>query len=161
MMHRYIRAAVTLGPIGYWPAPGTIASVLATAAIGILWALQLPAYLMILMTLVLPILAWWMIRSVLPTFYTHDPAAIVIDEVVGIAIAFLGLSAPMPHALLLLGGGLLLFRIFDISKIIGIHALERLPGAYGILGDDIVAGIYTNLLLQLLWRCYCSYCMIL
>jgi len=51
--------------------------------------------------------------------------------------------------------GFLLFRLFDITKPFGIKALEKLPGGFGIVLDDVMAAIYANLILHgiaLLWK---------
>jgi len=51
--------------------------------------------------------------------------------------------------------GFLLFRLFDITKPFGIKALEKLPGGFGIVLDDVMAAIYANLVLHgiaLLWK---------
>lgn len=45
--------------------------------------------------------------------------------------------------------GFILFRLFDIFKPPPINRLQSLNGGYGVMGDDIVAGVYANLLLQL------------
>ena len=80
-----------------------------------------------------------------------DPGRIVIDEYVGMAFAMAG------HDLTIWGlvRGFILFRAFDILKPYPIRKLERLPGAYGIVADDVLAGIYVNLTLFLwgvLWQ---------
>lgn len=79
------------------------------------------------------------------TYYRkHDPQEVVIDEVVGTLITFIGI----PMSLYSLVGGFLLFRFFDISKCLGIRKFGNLRGAWGVLLDDCVAGILSNLLMQ-------------
>lgn len=73
-----------------------------------------------------------------------DHQRVVIDEVAGLWLAMLGV--PLTAASLL--AGLVLFRFFDIRKPLGIRALERLPGGVGVMADDVLAGLYANLLLQ-------------
>ena len=68
----------------------------------------------------------------------HDPGFAVIDEVVGQWIALLGGRATWQHALL----ALLLFRLFDIFKPFPVRHLERLPEGWGIVFDDVAAGLY-------------------
>jgi phosphatidylglycerophosphatase A len=48
-------------------------------------------------------------------------------------------------------GGFLLFRFFDIVKPLGIRQVERLEGGWGIMLDDILAGVYGNLVLQIVF----------
>jgi len=68
----------------------------------------------------------------------HDPGFVVIDEVAGQWIALLGSPADWKHALL----ALLLFRLFDITKPFPARQLESLPAGWGIVFDDVAAGLY-------------------
>jgi phosphatidylglycerophosphatase A len=68
----------------------------------------------------------------------NDPSFVVIDEVAGQWIALLGSRANWRHALL----ALLLFRLFDITKPFPVRLLERLPKGWGIVFDDVAAGLY-------------------
>jgi phosphatidylglycerophosphatase A len=54
----------------------------------------------------------------------------------------------LPVTLATAGAGLLLFRFFDIVKPFYINKAEKLPGGWGVMADDLLAGIYTNILLQ-------------
>ena len=73
----------------------------------------------------------------------NDPSAIVIDEVVGFFISILGLSSlGFNNETLFIG--FFFFRFFDITKIWPISKLEKLPRGYGIMADDILAGIFAN-----------------
>jgi len=77
-----------------------------------------------------------------------DPSHVVADEMVGMWISLLWIGAgwiPMISAFIL-------FRFFDIVKPLGIHKTEQLPGGMGVMADDILAGIYTNILLQIVFR---------
>jgi phosphatidylglycerophosphatase A len=74
-----------------------------------------------------------------------DPGFVVIDEVAGQMIAFIGVP---PHWKYLLAG-FILFRSFDIVKPFPLRRLERLPGGTGIMMDDVGAGLYALALLQL------------
>ncbi len=68
----------------------------------------------------------------------HDPGFVVIDEVAGQWIALLGSPADWRHALI----ALLLFRLFDITKPFPARQLEGLPEGWGIVFDDVAAGLY-------------------
>jgi phosphatidylglycerophosphatase A len=68
----------------------------------------------------------------------HDPGFVVIDEVIGQWIALLGCPADWAHGLI----ALILFRIFDITKPFPVRRLERLPAGWGIVFDDVAAGLY-------------------
>jgi phosphatidylglycerophosphatase A len=67
-----------------------------------------------------------------------DPGFVVIDEVIGQWIALLGSPADWRHGLI----ALVLFRLFDIVKPFPVRRFERLPGGWGIVFDDVAAGLY-------------------
>jgi phosphatidylglycerophosphatase A len=78
-----------------------------------------------------------------------DPGEIVIDEMAGIVVALFGL----PMNVLSATAGFFIFRVLDIFKPFPIRFIERkLPGGVGIVMDDVVAGIYCNLLLRAIYR---------
>ena len=75
-----------------------------------------------------------------------DPAKIVIDEIAGIMVAFTGL----PFNLKTVIAGFVIFRVFDILKPFPIRSLERrVSGGSGVVLDDVLAGVYANLILRL------------
>ena len=69
---------------------------------------------------------------------SKDPSFVVIDEFAGMWIALI-----ISDQLFLIIMSFLLFRFFDITKFLGINKIEKLNGSLGIMLDDIVAGIYT------------------
>ncbi len=77
----------------------------------------------------------------------HDPQIVVIDEVVGMLIALIAIPATWPWVV----AGFTLFRIFDITKIYPINITQRIPGGWGIMLDDVLAGIFANLVLQIIY----------
>lgn len=81
---------------------------------------------------------------------TEDPGWIVIDEVCGVfmALAFIpcNLIVEYPIYLAIAFG---LFRFFDILKPLGIHKFEKFPGAWGVMADDLLGGLYAAILLWL------------
>ena len=81
---------------------------------------------------------------------TEDPGWIVIDEVCGIfmALAFVPCDVII-HSPWILALAFGLFRFFDILKPLGIHKMEKLPGAWGVMADDLLGGIYAGILLCL------------
>ena len=74
----------------------------------------------------------------------EDPSIVVVDEVLGMWLSILGLPFTPVVAVL----GFLLFRILDIVKPYPAASLEHLPGGFGIMADDVAAGLYANLLLR-------------
>jgi phosphatidylglycerophosphatase A len=75
-----------------------------------------------------------------------DPGYVVIDEAAGQWIALIGSRPDLLHLL----GAFLLFRLFDILKPWPARRLERLPGGWGIMLDDVAAGVYALLVAQIL-----------
>lgn len=67
----------------------------------------------------------------------HDPSRIVVDELVGVWVAMLGVPVNWLNLLLAFG----LFRLFDIWKPMGIRKLEKLSGGWGVMMDDVAAGV--------------------
>ena len=80
--------------------------------------------------------------------YGHDASQINIDEFVGMCIALFAL----PKTLVVVSAAFFLFRLFDIIKPFFIDRLQRLPKGWGVMADDILAGLYTNVLLQIAVR---------
>ena len=68
----------------------------------------------------------------------HDPGFVVVDEVAGQWIALLGSPFDWRHGLI----AFVLFRLFDITKPFPVRRLERLPEGWGIVFDDVAAGLY-------------------
>lgn len=82
-----------------------------------------------------------------------DPGIVVIDEIVGVLIA-LTLAPYHPVAVLL---GFALFRFFDILKPFPVGWLDKhIHGGMGIMLDDVVAGLYAFLILQITWRIFAA-----
>jgi phosphatidylglycerophosphatase A len=80
----------------------------------------------------------------------HDAGSIVFDEFVGYFISVMFL----PKSLLLAVYAFAIFRVFDIAKPYPIKLLQKLKGGWGVMTDDVLAGIYTNVFLQVLVRIY-------
>ena len=79
-----------------------------------------------------------------------DPGRVVIDEAVG----FLATVAFLPHSFWMALAGFFIFRALDILKPTPARQLEALPGGWGIVLDDVAAGIYGNLLIRLALAIY-------
>jgi phosphatidylglycerophosphatase A len=82
----------------------------------------------------------------LEKIWGKDSSRIVIDEVAGMAIGLLFVPVEWKY----LVASFILFRFFDISKILYVRRLEVLPGGWGVMGDDVLAGVYTNIILQII-----------
>lgn len=82
-------------------------------------------------------------------FGEKDSPKIVIDEVAGMLLAFWALGKLNTS---LIVAGFLCFRFFDIAKIYPANRLQNLKGSLGIMSDDLVAAIYTNIALQVVTK---------
>lgn len=128
---------------------GTIPAVVLGVVLQVWW--QGPQLALVLFVVAAVLLATGCSTSayVEKVFPGKDPGAFVLDEIVGYLIA-LGLIAlvmehgPSPWAH---GFCFLLFRIFDILKLFPADRLEELPGAVGIMLDDVAAAVYAGLCL--------------
>ena len=94
-------------------------------------------------------LSWVSVRicNICEKAYGDDSSKIVIDEVVGYMFAVLFL----PKTTMVVLYAFILFRIFDIGKPFGIKRLERFKNGYGVMLDDIAAGIGANIVLQFIY----------
>ncbi len=80
----------------------------------------------------------------------HDPGFVVIDEVAGQWVALLFSPVDWRHGLI----ALVLFRLFDIVKPFPVRRFERLPGGWGIVFDDVAAGLYALGIASLIRICF-------
>lgn len=141
----------TVGPAGSFPvAPGTAGSVVGVVFIIILRRL-LPEprtfYLAVAIAVaVIYLVGVWSAGGAEKYFGVVDPGPVVIDEVAGQMVTFL--LEPAGGWLWLLIG-FILFRFFDVLKPFPARRAEHLPGGWGIMTDDIVAGVYSAIALFL------------
>jgi len=121
-------------------APGTFSSLVTL----LIWILFIPGdyFIRISITFLLTIIGFIFIKLSLPNFQENDPQSIVIDEVIGMSVALIFIND-----LSIMIIAFLLFRMLDILKPSIIYYSQHLPGAYGILLDDILAGAITSMLL--------------
>ncbi len=125
------------------PGPGTWGSVAAVLLWGALARFLHPAPAALLMALIAGIVLSIALGVPAATVAAresgrHDPGFVVIDEVAGQWIALLGSPADWRHGRI----ALVLFRLFDITKPFPARQLERLPEGWGIVFDDVAAGLY-------------------
>ncbi len=92
------------------------------------------------------LLAIWSAGVAARRFGLKDPGQIVVDEIVG----YLAAVALLPPGWLTLAVAFVLFRLFDIAKPPPCRWAEGLPGGVGIVADDLLAGLYANLVLRIL-----------
>lgn len=130
---------------------GTLASAVAAIGCFFLWPYPLISSLLLFVLLVFGIWACSYVQLRRAEGWEHDDPRITIDEVCGMLAASILLPRPptLWGALLVLGLAFLLFRLLDILKPPPVSLMERLPGGWGVMGDDIVAGIMANGIVQL------------
>jgi len=134
----------TIGFLGYIPfAPGTIGSLF---ALGLFLLTDLSLYTHFSIIIIGALLGTYASTVAEKTLKEKDSKKIIIDEFIGFYISVLYL----PKTLLLTIAAFLLFRFFDILKPLLISKLEKtLSNGLGVMADDILAGIYTNIILQM------------
>ncbi len=151
-MNKFSEYLSTLFGIGYFPkAPGTAGTLFAAIVYFALpdkwflgWQNSTIALIVIL------------VGSIISVFFIskaeeglgHDNGKIVLDEFWGYFIAVLFL----PKTLIIIVAAFVLFRIFDILKPEPVNVLQKLPKGWGVMADDIMAGVYANIVLQIIIR---------
>ncbi len=126
-------------------APGTMGTLAAIPVFLLIAWLPLPAYLAVVA--VVCVLGIWICDRAARDFGVHDHPAIVWDEIAGFLVTMIAVPAGFLWVVL----GFLLFRLFDILKPWPIRWLDRrVHGGLGIMLDDIVAGVFSLLILHLL-----------
>jgi len=147
MRSRMSRLALLISSFGYsgtFPfAPGTAGSAAALAVFIAVRAIGSPV-LEALVIFVLAGLGVWSATITARDLGVADPGVVVIDEVVGMLITL----AFMPLGWGGVLAGFVLFRLFDIIKPYPCGRAERLPGGWGIMADDVLAGAYANIVLR-------------
>jgi len=132
--------------IGYLPIlPGSAGS---AAGLLLFYCLGFDPRVQAIGTCAAAVLGVWSAGAVAKQVNEEDPRIVVIDEVAGMMLSLLFLPVRWPVYLL----GFFLFRFFDIFKPWLIRKAENLPGGWGIVADDLLAGLTTNLILRLFFR---------
>ncbi|MGH9797562.1 MAG: phosphatidylglycerophosphatase A family protein [Candidatus Polarisedimenticolia bacterium] len=139
-----IRLATLFGAGRAAVAPGTVGT-LAALPFAVAAGHFLPAWAYALVTVLLSGAAIWSAGVAARALRRHDPQPVVIDEAAGIFVTLLWVP-PAPFTVF---GGFLLFRVFDVLKPPPARGAERLAGGWGIVTDDLIAGAYANLALQI------------
>ena len=135
--------------IGRIPGPtGTYASAVTAALLYAALALGCPLWAVLVAIVISTALGILVSPACIRAFKSQDPHEVVIDEVAGMMIAALPAWCPhmshWPWATLAIA--FFWFRVFDILKPPPIRRLERLPAGWGIMADDLLAGVYALVL---------------
>jgi phosphatidylglycerophosphatase A len=129
---------------GFSPiAPGTAGTIV---AVPLFLALsRLPVLSYVITVVAFFFFSCWLSGAAESIYQEKDSKRIVIDEIFGFLVAM----SFMPPAPLYVVLGFFLFRFFDIVKPFPMRRLERLRGGYGVVADDLVAGVYSSLVLHI------------
>ncbi len=134
----FLETVASFFGLGYIPpCPGTFAS--AAVAIIFFFTPAVSSLLFLLFLVSLFFSGVWISKKVAAASKQRDPSKIVIDEVVGMLIALF--MVPKNAGFYILSFGI--FRFFDVVKIFPINKIEKLPRGWGVMLDDVVAGIFT------------------
>jgi len=148
MKHFILLLATGLG-VGYSPfAPGTLGTLVAIPIYYFLSEIPFPLYEITLVGFFF--LAVWISEKAETVSGKKDDQKIVIDEMMGFFVTMLWI----PKAPLFIMAGFILFRIFDIFKPFPIRRFEKAKGGFGVVLDDVGAGIFANLILRLIMILY-------
>ncbi len=133
----------TLFYLGKLPAPGTLGTLV---GLGIAYIVSFNLW-----TLLVTIFSLFIVGLVATTEVVRrrgdpDPEEVILDEVVGFLTCFVLVELSPRTAV----ASFILFRVLDILKPFPINLFERFPGAFGVMLDDVAAGLMTSLLLFLL-----------
>ncbi len=128
---------------GYSPiAPGTAGSVVGISIYLLSISFQLSAFSYLLLTISIVFIGIWVSGKAEEIFEKKDSQKIVIDEIAGMLISLFML----PQGFFIVLSGFIIFRVLDIAK--PFYILEKLPGGWGVMMDDVAAGIAANLILR-------------
>jgi len=145
MKHFILLLATGFG-VGYSSiAPGTLGTLIAVPVYYFLSNISSPIYEITLVGFFF--LSVWISESAELFFRRKDDQRIVIDEIMGFLVTMLWVH----KTAILIVIGFFLFRFFDILKPFPIRRLEKkLKGGYGVVLDDVMAGVYANIALQVI-----------
>jgi len=145
MKHFILLLATGFG-VGYSPvAPGTLGTLIAILIYYFLSEIPSPLYEITLIGFFF--LSVWIAQNAETFFGKKDDQRIVIDEIIGFLITMLWVPKTIRFIII----GFFLFRFFDILKPFPIRRLEkRLKGGFGVVLDDVAAGVYSNIILQII-----------
>jgi phosphatidylglycerophosphatase A len=143
MRRWWVLCLATVGGAGFFPvASGTFASLL---AMPLYYGLRGSVGLYVAVTVLCCAVGVWAAGAAEAYLGEKDPHAVVIDEIAGYLIS----AAFLPSHIFYPIAAFFLFRLFDIWKPFPARQSQALPGGWGIMIDDVIAGIYANALLQL------------
>ena len=150
--HRAKRFIASAGGVGFAPVfPGTLASV-GAAGVYVAIALLTPGWWIVVpFAILLGGVGVWLGNQALELFGSEDPRAFVLDEVVGMWVAMFGMGDSLPVTWYGVLAAIVLFRLFDIVKPYPVGRIDRIHNGWGIMGDDVAAGLCAGILVRIGW----------
>lgn len=142
LFHKLTATVFGIGYIG--KGSGTVAAIFCSICWYMAWAGNYPGLIALIITAVITALGIWSGNKVEP-LWGKDHGRVVIDEVAGMCISLLFIPVTINYVV----AALVLFRFFDIVKPLYIRKMEALPGGLGVMMDDVLAGVYANIVLQI------------
>lgn len=151
-LYRIIASGLGTGFVPF--APGTVGSMLGIILIYLfnyllnslnieIWLVLVLNLLVIIFTLLIGVYSIKKVHKI----WEHDASQIVIDEIVGVWIAIYAMPFEWQYYLY----ALILFRFFDIAKPLFIRRLDKMKGDWSVMIDDVLAGIYSLVVIQVLF----------
>lgn len=145
-MMKFHKIVATVGGIGYiGKGGGSVAAIVCC----FIWFLIPPNIHIglweVILTIMVCIFGTWS-ATMVDTIWGKDSSKVVVDEVAGMMITLVLIPVSITNVV----AGLILFRFFDIVKPLFIRRLEQLPKGWGVMADDILAGLYAHVVLMIL-----------
>lgn len=141
-LHKLFCTVLGIGYMG--KGGGSIASLVCCIGWMLIWNNSPNVRVQVLGTLALIVTGVWS-SGKLEATWGKDSNRIVVDEVAGMCVSLLWIPIRVEYVLI----SLLLFRFFDIVKPLFIRRIEKLPAGWGVMFDDLLAGVYANVVLQI------------
>ena len=146
MLDKFNLLIFTFFYVGKLPASGTFASLL-TLFVYYFFIFFFSNIIFISIFIIITVYSFFFLKNILKKFNDKDPKEIVIDEFIGQSIPLLICGNDIVLILI----SFIIFRIFDIFKIFPANIFDKkINGSIGIIGDDIIAGLYTLIIIYLI-----------
>jgi len=150
-IYTILSTLLSIGYIPFMPGTfGTLAAALVYLSIPAAWLNSLTGVLYVISGIIILFFLGVYVSGKAEKKLGHDVGSIIIDEFVGYFICILFL----PKSLLMAIYTFVLFRVFDIAKPQPIRLSQKLKGGWGVMTDDVLAAVLTNLFMQAMIRIY-------
>ena len=146
MLKALVRILSTFLYVGYLPLiPGTFGSL---AGVVLYYLIKTNPLILFIFTIILIVIGFFVSGAAEKIMQKKDPSCVVIDEVCGMLVSLLFIPVDLKLVII----AFFLFRILDTLKPYPAGRIQNMHGAVGVIGDDLVAGFSTNIILQVILR---------